>query len=146
MDEKALVSGIKRKLEMTTAQTLDAASGWHFTEQHIGLTNRDLATRCHGKRPVSTYSNVENVNIVFENLSKNDKIIAGIVRWIYKKPNSRVIVKLRKEQKPLGTVYSNYQYTDGYVPVLVLESHDDEDYRNRYTGLPFDLVTIELEP
>lgn len=138
---------IIRKAEYLTAETLDVLNGGHFSTYHINVS--ELQLRRRGKDIASTFNSMADVNVAL-NLAFTDMLNAAGIEKALKKAKEG-----DREEIPffcdydLGKAMVRTEEGVKMVPCScgnVVIEFKDSDYRNKTTGMPFEVITITLEP
>jgi len=138
---------ILKKSSFLTAETLDVLNGGHFSTYHSGVSVEELRRR--KKNIASSFNSMADINVALE-LAFSDAINAVAIEKALKRAAEGdreevpffadynlgyALVKSAKGEKVLPC-------SCGYFVIKLI----DEDYRNKMTGMPFEVITCILEP
>lgn len=136
---------IQRKGELVNYELLDFASGGHLSMLHVGMTDEELVKRLKSEGTCSTFTDKNCVNIALSELFSDPYAARLIAEWVIdptalprKKFDGFANDKLGRMIRKNGAIVS----CDAFA--FIFQKHD-EDYRNKITGLPFDVVTAYVE-
>jgi len=142
--ETMLANEIRRKVNMLTEESIEMANGEHTLFNHVGLTDTQLISRA--KRighEASSFTSKEAVLACVRDYFNDDYAMSKIIKWIMDSAtpcrsdiNEGCLFDeiIGKVALPDGTITESSTYS------LILQK-EDKYYRNRITGLPFDIVT-----
>ena len=144
--EYRLVEEIQRKGEIVNYELFDLACGGHLSMLHVGMTNEELVRRLRQEHKCcSTFTNKNAVNIALSELFGDKYACQMISKWVLDASASP-----RREfdgfaNCSLGRkIRKNGAIVECEAFIIVLQKQTS-DYRNKITGLPFDIVTMYVE-
>ncbi len=141
--KELMAKEIMRKGSYVNYESLDLAGGLHISCLHIGLTEDQLrARRKEEKKPeCSSFKDVNAFNICIDSLFGSERFAEMATEWIFdpKKPDRHSFVKRATECIGMVAKQNGAVKKTSYFKFVL--QRKDPDYRNKVTGLPFDLVT-----
>lgn len=143
----SLKNEIIRKAEYLTAETLDVLNGGHFSTYHINVS--ELQLRRRGKDIASTFNSMADINVALKLAFTDMYNVAAIEKALSRaKEGDRDEVPFFGDYnlgKALVRTGNGCKMVSCSCGNVVIE-YKDSDYRNKTTGMPFEVITITLEP
>ncbi len=143
-----LAQEIKRKGEYLNYESLDLATGGHLSAYHVGLSDESLNKRMKAEhKVVSTFNSAKDVNGVlchFFHGEFSDSNCLALAKWIC---NNTADKRLNTGDIIDGASFGRVCMKNGFIAEcdeyeFTLQKND-EYYRNKITGMPFDFITIK---
>lgn len=150
-----LINEIRRKLDMLSIESIEMANGSHTTMAHVGKDNKWLLDRIKDehKSKASTFDTEELLLEAIRDYFNDDYAARRVADFILDPSKNcgryvdagAIYDEETDEFKVLGRVaYKNGSIFNATNYSLVLACKGI-DYRNKFTGLPFDIVTVTCE-
>lgn len=132
---------ILKKSKFLTAETMDVLTGGHFSTYHSGLTRKELEKR--GKTTASSFFSMADITIALQ-AAFSDELNAEAIEKAVKAERRQ-----RDEIPFFSDTILGQALIDGELVSCscgnVVIGYRDKDYRNKVTGMPFEIITITLD-
>ena len=141
-----LLREMEQRAEMLSEELIELAGGDHVCVFHYGLTDEQLEKRaCRIKNDATTFFErqtiAESVKALITDRYSAERIADLVLSDHYGRDDFELFTT-DGSYIGRGFSYEKQEVFDTDVTKIVLEFKDYREYRNKITGLPFDIVNV----